>query len=156
MLMTLLGLMQLAKMFVLQVRAKTSNWLLSFARYLNIRMLRNPMLYGVPLGQIDADPLLKVRLCAWHSIQLLPYRMLLGGAGVTSPVVSPEASAASKLSGRLGERHVHEVAWTHAHLPQAFSLYAKAAGAAFLRNAACESCTRSVNEQGIWIVFLLR
>ena len=30
-------------------------------RYLNIRMLRNPTLYGVPLGQIDADPLLKVR-----------------------------------------------------------------------------------------------
>jgi hypothetical protein len=29
-------------------------------RYLNIRMLRNPTLYGVPLGQIDADPLLKV------------------------------------------------------------------------------------------------
>jgi len=24
-------------------------------------MLRNPTLYGVPLGQIDADPLLKVR-----------------------------------------------------------------------------------------------
>jgi pre-mRNA-splicing helicase BRR2 len=29
--------------------------------YLNIRMLRNPTLYGVPLGQIDADPLLKDR-----------------------------------------------------------------------------------------------
>lgn len=47
-----------------------ANWL--GYSYLYVRMLRNPALYGVPLGAIDADPLLRDRrLDIAHSAAVL-------------------------------------------------------------------------------------
>ena len=42
--------------------------------YLNVRMLRNPTLYGVPLGQIDTDRELKVQIgcCCCHYALEMP------------------------------------------------------------------------------------
>lgn len=48
--------------------------------YLNIRMLRNPQLYGVPLGQIDGDRDFKVRLQLLRFLCVFDWRNF-GSAG---------------------------------------------------------------------------